>query len=58
MGDSTWPGLLVLVDEHCGTWPSSSELVNACCNAWLAIPSDSIEIEVTVKEHSSIGEFM
>jgi hypothetical protein len=37
-----WPGLAAQVDECCGTWP--------------AFPSESLEIEVTVKERSSVGE--
>jgi hypothetical protein len=43
-----WLGVLVLVDECCGTWSSSSELVNARCDTWPASLPDPIEIEVTV----------
>jgi hypothetical protein len=40
--DSGWPGLAMQVDDRCGTWP--------------AFPSDTLEIEVTIEERTSVGD--
>jgi hypothetical protein len=39
-GDSGWPGLATQVDAHCSTWQ--------------AFPSDTLEIEVTIEERTSV----
>jgi hypothetical protein len=40
--DLLWPGLAAQVDHRYGTWP--------------AFPSDTLEVEVLVKERTSVGD--
>lgn len=44
------------INAGAGTWLSPDELVNARVAAWPSLPLDHIEIEVTIEEHSSVGE--